>query len=102
MMNTLKNKAEKSTSHLREVHEGKIDAVSMTLSESRAALPGVEQMKVDFNPSQLHEGKTLVTARALISAMEWNYCGNRRFVSRLRAENVLVWTERTVRERQRY
>lgn len=65
MMNTLKNKAEKSTSHLREVHEGKIDAVSMTLSESRAALPGVEQMKVDFNPSQLHKGKNLVTARGV-------------------------------------
>ena len=65
MMNTLKNKAEKCTSHLRDVHEGKIDAISMTLSESRAALPGVEQMKVDFNPSQLHEGKTLVTARGV-------------------------------------
>ena len=63
MMNTLKNKAEKCTSHLRDVHEGKIDAISMTLSESRAALPGVEQMKVDFNPSRLHEGKTLVMAR---------------------------------------
>lgn len=62
MMNTLKNKAEKSTSHLREVHEGKIDAISMTLSESRAALPGVGQMKVDFNPSRLHEGKTLLKA----------------------------------------
>ena len=37
----------------------------MTLSESRAALPGVEQMKVDFNPSRLHEGKTLVTARGV-------------------------------------
>ena len=65
MMNTLKNKAEKCTSHLRDVHEGKIDAISMTLSESRAALPGVEQMKVDFNPSRLHEGKTLITARGV-------------------------------------
>lgn len=37
MMNTLKNKAEKCTSHLRDVHEGKIDAISTTLSESRAA-----------------------------------------------------------------
>lgn len=61
MMNSLKNKAERSTSHLRDVHEEKIDAISMTLSESRAALPGVEQMKIDFNPSRLHEGKTLVT-----------------------------------------
>lgn len=40
MMNTLKNKAEKCTSHLRDVHEGKIDAISMTLSESRGGLAG--------------------------------------------------------------
>lgn len=33
MMNSLKNKAERSTSHLRDVHEEKIDAISMTLSE---------------------------------------------------------------------
>ena len=25
--------------------------------------------------------------------MAWNYCGNRRFVSRSRAENVSVWME---------
>ncbi len=52
--------------HLRDVHEGKIDAISMTLSESRAALPGVEQMKVDFNPSRLHEEKPWSRLVALI------------------------------------
>lgn len=62
MMNTLKNKAERSTSRLNDVHAEKIDSISTTLSESRAALPGVEQMKVNFNPSQLHEGKMLISA----------------------------------------
>ena len=62
MMNTLKNKAERCTSKLSDVHAEKIDSISTTLSESRASLSGVEQMKVDFNSSQLHEGKILISA----------------------------------------
>lgn len=62
MMNTLKNKAEKSSSHLKDVHDEKIISITDTLAEYRTFLPGVEQMKMDFNPSQLHTGRVLITA----------------------------------------
>ncbi len=62
MMNTLKNKAEKSSSHLKDVHDEKIISITDTLAEYRTSLPGVEQMKMDFNPSQLHTGRVLITA----------------------------------------
>lgn len=63
MMNTLKNRAENSSSKLKDVHTEKIESITSSLSESRAALPDLGQMKVNFNPSVLHEGKILVTAR---------------------------------------
>ena len=63
MMNTLKNRAENSSSKLKDVHAEKIGSIATSLSESRAALPDLGLMKVNFNPSVLHEGKILVTAR---------------------------------------
>ena len=63
MMNTLKNRAENSSSKLKDVHTEKIGSIATSLSESRAVLPDLGQMKVNFNPSVLHEGKILVTAR---------------------------------------
>ena len=65
MMNTLKNRAESSLSKLKDVHGEKIETIASHLSESRAGLPDLGQMKVNFNPSVLHEGKILVTARDL-------------------------------------
>ena len=63
MMNTLKNRAESSSSKLKDVHAEKIGSIADSLSESRAALPEPGRMKVNFNPSVLHEGKILLTAR---------------------------------------
>ena len=63
MMNTLKNRAESCSSKLKDVHAEKIGSIATSLSENRAALPDLGQMKVNFNPSVLHEGKVLVTAR---------------------------------------
>ncbi|WP_448700397.1 ribosomal protection-like ABC-F family protein [Mucilaginibacter sp. AW1-3] len=63
MMNTLKNKAEKSTSKLKGVHAGKIDALKQDLSQLRASLPATDKMKMDMQHSMLHKGKVLVTAR---------------------------------------
>ncbi|MBC5622227.1 ABC-F family ATP-binding cassette domain-containing protein [Butyricimonas hominis] len=63
MMNTLKNRAESSSSKLKDVHAEKIGSIADSLSESRAALSEPGRMKVNFNPSVLHEGKILLTAR---------------------------------------
>jgi ATPase subunit of ABC transporter with duplicated ATPase domains len=63
LMNTLKNKAEKSTSHMKGVHAEKVSAISQDLSQLRASLSDKEKMKVDFDHSTLHKGKVLVTAK---------------------------------------
>jgi ATPase subunit of ABC transporter with duplicated ATPase domains len=63
LMNTLKNKAEKSTSHMKGVHAEKVGAISQDLSQLRASLSDKEKMKVDFDHSTLHKGKVLVTAK---------------------------------------
>lgn len=62
-MNTLRNNAERSTSRMKGVQEEKVAAVSKELGQLRAALPDIHNMKMDFNPSVLHKGKILVTAR---------------------------------------
>jgi ATPase subunit of ABC transporter with duplicated ATPase domains len=61
-MNTLRNNAEKSTSRIKDVHSGKIDAVSNELAELRKQLPGMDKMKMGFADSELHKGKVLITA----------------------------------------
>lgn len=62
MMNTLKNRAESCSSKLEDVYAEKIGSIATSLSEIRAALPDQGRMKVNFNPSVLHEGKILITA----------------------------------------
>jgi ATPase subunit of ABC transporter with duplicated ATPase domains len=63
LMNTLKNKAEKSTSHMKGVHAEKVGAISQDLSQLRASMSDIDKMKVDFDHSTLHKGKVLVTAK---------------------------------------
>lgn len=62
MMNTLRNKAENSTSKLKGVHADKIDGISEELKVLRLALPDLDKMKFDFENSCLHKGKLLFTA----------------------------------------
>jgi ATPase subunit of ABC transporter with duplicated ATPase domains len=62
MMNTLRNKAERSTAKLKDVHAEKIGGLTEDLTKLRSTLPGIEQMKFGFEPSQLHQGKVLVEA----------------------------------------
>jgi ATPase subunit of ABC transporter with duplicated ATPase domains len=64
-MNTLRNNAEKSTSRMKGIHAEKVDAISQGLSQLRAALPGIDKMKMDFDNSALHKGKILVTAKGV-------------------------------------
>lgn len=64
-MNTLKDKAEKSTSAMKGVHEEKQRSIAEKLTGVRACLPDIKSMKVDFNTSSLHTGKILITARRI-------------------------------------
>ncbi|SFU18800.1 ATPase components of ABC transporters with duplicated ATPase domains [Algoriphagus locisalis] len=62
MMNTLRNKAENSTSKLKNVHTEKIGGISQELKSLRAAVPGIDKMTFGFDNSQLHKGKVLFSA----------------------------------------
>ncbi|KAF2513858.1 ribosomal protection-like ABC-F family protein [Flavobacterium foetidum] len=62
MMNTLRNKAENSSSKMKEVHSEKISGLSQDLRELRSALPVLEQMKFGFDNALLHKGKMLIKA----------------------------------------
>lgn len=61
MMNTLRNNAEKNSSKLKNVHAEKISGISGDLRDLRSSLKNSDQMKVNFNDSNLHSGKILVT-----------------------------------------
>lgn len=69
MMNTLRNNAEKSTSKLKDVHEGKIAALSEELRELRSQAPDINKMRFGFEDSGLHKGKLLFSAKGL----NWRY-----------------------------
>jgi len=77
MMNTLRNKAENSSSKIKDVHAEKIDSISNDLRELRSSLPAIDQMKFGFNTTAFHKGKTLLKAN------EINYS----------YENQLLWKE---------
>lgn len=63
MMNTLRNSAENSTSKMKGIHAEKVGNISQELSQLRKELPGIDKMKMDFDNSTLHTGKTLINAR---------------------------------------
>lgn len=65
MMNTLRNKAENSTSKLKGVHTEKIGGLVKDLRELRLALPDIDKMKFGFDNSALHTGKVLFTAAGI-------------------------------------
>lgn len=65
LMNTFKDKAEKSTSKLKGVHAEKIGELTRELSQLRSNLPAIDRIKMDMDHSALHKGKVLVAARAI-------------------------------------
>ncbi|WP_443938192.1 ABC-F family ATP-binding cassette domain-containing protein [Pedobacter sp. MW01-1-1] len=65
MMNTLRNKAENSTSKLKNLHNEKIENLNQKLQNLRSDLPDVDKMKFGFSPSRLHTGKILAQAKAI-------------------------------------
>jgi ATPase subunit of ABC transporter with duplicated ATPase domains len=64
-MNTFRNNAEKSTARLKDVHAKKVDAISDELNQLRAALPGIDKMKIGFDDATLHAKKILVKATGI-------------------------------------
>lgn len=64
-MDTLRDRAEKTTTRLSGVHEEKMQSLTETARNLRASLPDIKAMKVDFNSSSLHVGKTLITAQGV-------------------------------------
>jgi len=64
-MNTLKNKAEKSTSKMKGVHAEKLGHISSELTQLRSALPDVDQMKIGFNQTMYPRGKMIVEAKEI-------------------------------------
>lgn len=65
MMNTMRNKAENSTSKMKGIHEEKIDGITQELRELRTSRPDIDQMKLGFDDSGLHKGKVLFTAEGI-------------------------------------
>ncbi|RXK60557.1 ABC-F family ATP-binding cassette domain-containing protein [Lacibacter luteus] len=64
-MNTLRNNAEKSTSKLKAVHDGKIGNIKDELQNLRNELPDFSQMRFGFDDSGLHNGKRLFAATTI-------------------------------------
>lgn len=76
MMNTLRNKAENSTSKMKGVHAEKICGISQELQELRSSVPDTDKMKFGFDNSNLHKGKILFKAAGVnytySNALLWN------------------------------
>lgn len=62
MMNTLRNKAENSSSKLKDVHAEKISGISEDLRQLRSSLPAIDQMKFGFDNASFIKGKMLFKA----------------------------------------
>jgi len=61
-MKTFKNNAEKSTARTKDIHTEKIQSVSTELNQLRNELSDTNKMKFNFDQSDLHKGKTLISA----------------------------------------
>lgn len=59
MMNTMRNNAENSTARAKETHAAKTGSLARELSELRTAIPATDRMKLNFDGSDLHTGKSL-------------------------------------------
>ncbi len=62
-MNTIRNKAEQSTSKLQEVHADKVNGLLQNLQQIKQELPELKELKMVFENASLHVGKILITAQ---------------------------------------
>lgn len=61
-INTLRDKAEKSTTRLSGIHAEKTEKIAHEMKQIKSSLPNPSVLRTDFNASGLHNGKTLATA----------------------------------------
>ncbi len=71
-MHYLRDKAEKSTTKLNDVHAEKSEKLMEDLRKLRSNMPVNDKLKTDFAGSDLHSGKILVTAKEI----NFRYPGN--------------------------
>ncbi|WP_282637033.1 ABC-F family ATP-binding cassette domain-containing protein [Sphingobacterium thalpophilum] len=62
MMNTLRNKAEKSTAKIKNVHQDKIEGFRANLQELRNAQAAFDEIKIDLENGSLPFGKNIIKA----------------------------------------
>ncbi|MDI3318311.1 ribosomal protection-like ABC-F family protein [Pinibacter soli] len=62
-MNTFRNRAEKSTAQMKDVHAEKIGSLSDAVDKMRKQLPDIDKIRIGLNNSSLHKGKILINAR---------------------------------------
>lgn len=62
MMNTIRNRAESSNAKLKNTHGDKLSDISQELSKLRKEVPDASKIKISFENSLLHKGKTLIKA----------------------------------------
>lgn len=65
MINTMRNKAENSTSKIKSMHTEKIGGIAKELHELRAAIPDIDKMKLGFGATSRHKGKLQLKAEAI-------------------------------------
>lgn len=65
MLNTMKNKAENSTSKLKSIHADKIGGISQELQGLRSNVRNFDKMKFGFDNSTLHKGKILFKSEGI-------------------------------------
>ncbi|WP_300486757.1 ABC-F family ATP-binding cassette domain-containing protein [Flavobacterium sp.] len=65
MINTMRNKAENSTSKLKSIHAEKIGGIAKELQNLRATVPDSDKMKFGFGLPALHKGKLFFKATEL-------------------------------------
>ncbi|MDR2921074.1 MAG: ATP-binding cassette domain-containing protein [Tannerella sp.] len=77
MMGGLKDKAEKSSAKLKDIHHDKMSELKEGIKQLQNNLPDNQSMKLNLNPSSLHTGKVLVTAKdvnlSYDDKMLWNH-----------------------------
>jgi ATPase components of ABC transporters with duplicated ATPase domains len=73
LMNSLKDKAENSTSKMKSVHSEKIGGITQELQELRSSIPDIDKMKFGLDNSVLHKGKIMFKA----DGVNFNYDNKR-------------------------
>ena len=98
LMNTLKDKAENSTSKMKNVHSEKIGSISQELQELCSSIPDIDKMKLGLDNSSLHKGKIIFKATDINFSYDkcLNIDGNKQSGREIKSgynEQPFLWKE---------